>query len=219
MSSITILIAEDQRLVREGLETIINLEPDLKVVATADNGYNACVLVEQLRPQLVLMDIEMPVMNGIMATQRIKQLYPETIVLILSTFTDEDYIIEGLANGASGYLLKDFSSDKLTTSLKEAARGELMLPSKLAAKLAARLRLAAPPRLAVRDYGLTPRELEIAKLIVSYKNNREIADTLYIAEGTVKNYISMIYEKIGTNDRAKAISILTDTLEGTMFNH
>ncbi|MBD8497325.1 response regulator [Paenibacillus arenosi] len=219
MSSITILIAEDQRLVREGLETIINLEPDLKVVGTADNGYNACVLVEQLRPQLVLMDIEMPVMNGIMATQRIKQLYPETIVLILSTFTDEEYIIEGLANGASGYLLKDFSSDKLTTSLKEAARGELMLPSKLAAKLAARLRMAPPPRLAVRDYGLTPRELEIAKLIVSYKNNREIADTLYIAEGTVKNYISVIYEKIGTNDRAKAISILTDTLEGTMFNH
>lgn len=214
MSSITILIAEDQTIVREGLETIINLEPGLEVIATADNGQTACELVKRLRPQLVLMDIEMPVMNGITATQKIKQSNPDTIVLILTTFTDEDYIIEGLANGASGYLLKDFSAEKLIASLKEAVRGELMLPSKLAAKFAARLRTVATQQLPAMDYGLTPRELEIARLMTAHKNNREIADTLYITEGTVKNYISVIYDKIGTNDRTKAIPLLKHSLEG-----
>lgn len=213
MSKLTILIAEDQTLVREGLETILNLESDIEVVATTDNGQTAYELTKSLRPQLVLMDIEMPVMNGITATRLIKESSPETIVLILTTFTNEDYMIEGLASGASGYLLKDFSSDKLIHSLKEAVRGELMLPSKLAAKFAARMRTAAAPRQPGIDYGLTPRELEIAKLITAHKNNREIADTLYITEGTVKNYISVIYEKIGTNDRTKAILLLKHALE------
>lgn len=212
MSSITILIAEDQTIVREGLETIINLEPDMKVVATTDNGQTACELVEQLRPQLVLMDIEMPIMNGIAATHQIKQSNPETIVLILTTFTEEDFIIEALTNGASGYLLKDFSSAKIITSIQEAVRGELMLPSKVAAKLAARLRTSGAPTFPVQNYNLTPRELQIAKLMTEYKNNREIADMLYITEGTVRNYISVIYEKIGMNDRTKAIPLLKHAL-------
>ncbi|OMF76316.1 response regulator transcription factor [Paenibacillus glucanolyticus] len=212
MSSITILIAEDQTIVREGLETIINLEPDMDVVATTDNGQTACELVEQLRPQLVLMDIEMPVMNGIAATRQIKQSHPETIVLILTTFTEEDFIIECLANGASGYLLKDFSSNKIITSIQEAVRGEMMLPSKVAAKLAARLRTAGAPQFPAQHYNLTPRELQIAKLMTEYKNNREIADMLYITEGTVRNYISVIYEKIGMNDRTKAIPLLKHAL-------
>lgn len=213
MPKLTILIAEDQTLVREGLETILNLESELEVIATTDNGQTAYELAKSLKPQLVLMDIEMPVMDGITATRLIKESSPDTIVLILTTFTNEDYIIEGLASGASGYLLKDFSSDKLINSLKEAVRGELMLPSKLAAKFAARMRTTAAPRQPAVDYGLTPRELEIAKLITAHKNNREIADTLYITEGTVKNYVSVIYEKIGTNDRTKAILLLKHALE------
>lgn len=151
-------------------------------------------------------------MNGIIATQRIKELYPDTMVLILSTFTNEDYIIEGLANGASGYLLKDFTADKLISSLKEAINGDLLLPSKLAAKLAARLRTTPVKRMPAQDYGLKPRELEIARLITEGKNNREISKKLFITEGTVRNYISLIYEKIGTSERTKAIPILKQAL-------
>ncbi|MWC27802.1 response regulator [Paenibacillus sp. MMS18-CY102] len=211
--NITIVIVEDQTLVRDGIEIILNLQPDMKVIGTANNGKEGYELVSRLRPDIVLMDIEMPVMNGIMSTQRIKEDYPNTIILLLTTFSDEHYVVEGLAGGASGILLKDFTATKLTGALREAMRGELLLPASLAAKLAMRLRSVTSPTFAGADFALTPREVEIAQLLIAYKNNREIAEALHITEGTVKNYISVIYEKVGMNDRAKVIARLKGMLE------
>ncbi|EFM10381.1 two component transcriptional regulator, LuxR family [Paenibacillus curdlanolyticus YK9] len=211
--NIAIVIVEDQTLVRDGIEIIVNLQPDMQVVGTANNGQEGYELVGRLRPHIVLMDIEMPIMNGIISTQRIKADYPDTIILLLTTFSDEHYVVEGLAGGASGILLKDFTANKLTGALREAMRGELLLPASIAAKLAMRLRSVTSPTFAGADFALTPREIEIATLLIAYKNNREIAEALFITEGTVKNYISVIYEKVGMNDRAKVIARLKGMLE------
>ncbi|MCC3374711.1 response regulator transcription factor [Cohnella sp. REN36] len=206
-----ILIADDQTLMRDGLQTILQLEEDMEVVATAENGEEACTLAQELRPDLVLMDIRMPVLNGIEAVKRLRPLYPKTKVLVLTTFDEDDYIIEALANGAAGFLLKDIPSDKLLQAIRDAVKGELMLPASVAAKLAARLsapQAARPPVMQPRDRApvkFTDRETSIIALMVEGRTNREIARLLFMSEGTVKNYISAIYDKIGTNDRTQAV--------------
>jgi DNA-binding NarL/FixJ family response regulator len=215
---IKILIADDQTLMREGLKTILELEDDLQVVGTADNGKQAYEMVEEYQPDIVLMDIKMPVMDGIESTKKIKKSFPHTIILILTTFAEDEYIVEGLANGANGFLLKDIYGDKLITSIRDAAKGQIMLPAVIAAKLAARLSLLSSQaqnnihaeRLKQQGIELSEREKEIAALMVQGMNNRQIAKTLFISEGTVKNYISMIYGKIGTNERSKAILYLKE---------
>ncbi|AEI38988.1 response regulator transcription factor [Paenibacillus mucilaginosus] len=217
-SATTIVLADDQTLMRDGLHTILTLEDDLEVVGTAENGQQALELVEQLRPNLVLMDIQMPVMNGIESTKRIKKQFPETIILILTTFAEDDYIVEGLANGASGFLLKDMPGDKLIQSIRDCVKGQLMMPAVIASKLAARLSSASaaataefdPKRLKSEGISFTEREKNIISLMMEGKNNRQIAGLLFMSEGTVKNYVSMIYNKIGTNDRTKAILALKE---------
>ncbi|MCZ8523985.1 MULTISPECIES: response regulator transcription factor [Paenibacillus] len=219
MNSVTtIVLADDQTLMRDGLHTILTLEDDLEVVGTAENGQQALELVEQLRPHLVLMDIQMPIMNGIESTKRIKKLYPDTIILILTTFAEDDYIVEGLANGASGFLLKDMPGDRLIQSIRDCVKGQLMMPAVIASKLAARLSSASaaataefdPKRLKSEGISFTEREKNIISLMMEGKNNRQIAGHLFMSEGTVKNYVSMIYNKIGTNDRTKAILALKE---------
>ncbi|WP_426450814.1 response regulator [Paenibacillus sp. S-38] len=217
-SPTTIVLADDQTLMRDGLHTILTLEDDLEVVGTAENGQQALELVEQLRPNLVLMDIQMPIMNGIESTKRIKKQFPETIILILTTFAEDDYIVEGLANGASGFLLKDMPGDKLIQSIRDCVKGQLMMPAVIASKLAARLSSASaaataefdPKRLKSEGISFTEREKNIISLMMEGKNNRQIAGLLFMSEGTVKNYVSMIYNKIGTNDRTKAILALKE---------
>jgi len=212
-----ILIADDQTLMRDGLQTILQLEEDLQVVATAENGEEACRLVREHDPDLVLMDIRMPVMNGIDAVKKLRSESPHTKVLVLTTFDEDEYIIEALASGAVGFLLKDIPTEKLLLAIRDAARGELMLPSSIAAKLAARLSAPAPgrssfpkPRARASDLRFTNRELSIIALMVEGRTNREIAQLLFMSEGTVKNYISAIYDKIGTNDRTQAVIWLKD---------
>ncbi|WP_338030917.1 response regulator transcription factor [Fervidibacillus halotolerans] len=136
---IRILIADDQALIRDGLQTIIEMEDDMEVVGVAENGHQACELTEKLKPDLVLMDIKMPGMDGIESTRWIKEHVPDTVVLILTTFSEEKYIIDGLIGGAAGYLVKDLSADKIISSIRDAVQGQFMLPATIAAKLSARL--------------------------------------------------------------------------------
>ncbi|WP_342472727.1 response regulator transcription factor [Metasolibacillus sp. FSL H7-0170] len=200
---ITILIADDQMLIREGLKTIIDLEDDMQIVAVASNGEEAVALTKLHRPQLVLMDIQMPIMDGLTALKAIKKQFPDTFILILSTFLEENYIVNGLANGASGYLLKDMDTDKMLDSIRDTIHGQFILPSAVAVKLIAKLSQTNTTQ--TEKVELTQRELEIAKLIVEGKSNKEIAIDLYIAEGTVRNYVSNLYSKLEVIDRVQAI--------------
>lgn len=217
---IRILIADDQALIRDGLQTIIELQEDMEVVGTAENGRLACELAKTYKPDLVLMDIKMPEMNGIECTAWIKEHVPDTLVLILTTFAEEQYIVDGLVNGAAGFLVKDLSAEKIVNSIRDAVKGQLMLPATVAAKLSARLAYLSGTssetinikRVNNHSIEFTEREKQILLLMVKGKNNREISNALFMSEGTVKNYISVIYQKIGTNDRAKAILLLKELL-------
>lgn len=219
MERIRLLIADDQTLMRDGLKTIFDLEEDIDVVGTAENGREALEMTERLKPDVVLMDIRMPVMDGVECTRLIKKNFPEVLVIVLTTFDDEEYIIQALNYGASGYLLKDIPGDRLIQAVRDAVSGNLLMPAQVAAKLACRLSdLAGKCRGAdtwtERAQTLSRRELEIARLMVQGAGNREIADTLCLTEGTVKNYISSIYSKLGTHDRPQAINLLKDLLAG-----
>ncbi|MDF2720984.1 MAG: two component transcriptional regulator, LuxR family [Paenibacillus sp.] len=213
---IRVVIADDQTLMRDGLQTIIDLQHDMEAVGTAEDGEQACELVRALRPDLVLMDIRMPKRNGIESTKLIKKECPDTAVLILTTFDEDEYIIDALTSGAVGYLLKDLPAHKIVESIRDAVKGQLMMPASVAAKLAARLAFLSgapadvldPSRLHHEGIRFTEREKKLILLMLEGHSNREIAGILFMSEGTVKNYISVIYQKIGTNDRAKALLLL-----------
>lgn len=215
---IDILIADDQTLMREGLQTILSLEEDMVVVGMAENGSQALEQAERLKPHVVLLDIQMPVMDGIECVRRLKASQPDTVVLILTTFAEDEYIIEALTCGATGFLLKDMPGDKLIQSIRDAVSGQLIMPSVIAAKLAARLsKLSSTTRiqmdaarLKAEGVTFTERERSIILLMLQGMSNRQIAGILYMSEGTVKNYVSAIYNKIGTNDRTKAIIALKE---------
>jgi DNA-binding NarL/FixJ family response regulator len=210
MRTIRIVIADDQMLTREGLRTILDLEDDIEVIGVAKNGLEACEMAETLRPDLVLLDIQMPVMDGISALKRIKRSCPGMYILILTTFIETDYIVEGMAHGASGYMLKDMDADKMIGSIRDTISGQFILPASVAAKLAARMNKLTEDydflqKTNLSSIKLTEREEELARLIIKGLNNREIADTLHIAEGTARNYISNLYSKLEVVDRAQAI--------------
>ncbi|WP_245954761.1 response regulator transcription factor [Paenibacillus flagellatus] len=217
---IRIMIADDQTLMRDGLLTILGLQDDMHVVGLAKDGEEAFRMAQALAPQLVLMDIRMPVMNGIECTKRIKAELPDTVILILTTFDDDDYIIDALAGGAAGFLLKDIPGEKLAQAIRDAVKGEFLLPSRIAAKLASRLSganaaaqaLKGVARVRTEGVKLSDKESAVARLMLENRTNREIAGTLYMSEGTVKNYVSSIYGKIGTNDRTLAVMTLKDLL-------
>ena len=220
MDKISIMLVDDQMLLREGLKTIINLQEDMEVVAEAEQGKMAIEHMKKNPVDVILMDIQMPILDGVEATTIIKKDYPETTIIILTTFDDDDYIIDALSNGAAGYLLKDIDAGRLTQSIRDAQQGQMMLPSRIAAKLAARLAaqnvhgsgMRQQPRPDTR-LQLSQREQEIGALIAQGLSNRQIAQTLFLTEGTIKNYISEIYAKLGTNDRTRASILLKKILE------
>lgn len=206
---ISIVIADDQMLIREGLNTILNLEDDMEVVGLAANGAEACELTANLKPDLVMMDIRMPEMDGIAALKQIKQSAPQTYILILTTYLEEKYIVEGLASGASGYLLKDMDTNKMIEAIRDTVSGQFILPMPVASKIVNRLSQMTKEQVgdmaSNNRIDLTEREKEIAGLIIKGCNNREIAAALSIAEGTVRNYISSLYSKLDVYDRVQAI--------------
>lgn len=203
-----LVIADDQLPTREGLKLILESEEDMEVVGLAKNGLEAYEQACALAPDLVLMDVQMPLMDGLTALQKIKQSCPRVPVMILTTFMEDEYIIEGMASGASGYVLKDIDGDKLIAAVRDAAAGRFLLQGVVAEKLAVRMRelgrkaAAAPePRLP----RMTEREEEVASLLVKGMNNQEIGRQLSLSDGTVRNYISVIYGKLEVTSRAEAI--------------
>ncbi len=200
---IKVLLVDDQTIIRDGLRALLSMHADIEVAGEAGNGREAVELVRFLKPDIVLTDIRMPEMDGVEATQRIKKEFPDTVVIVLTTFDDDEYIIKAMTYGASGYLLKDMGADKLIEAIHDGLRGNIILPGRVAAKITSKLVGSAPADIAPGDF--SEREIEIIRLMMQGKNNRDIAEALYLSTGTVKNYISQIYLKINVNDRANAV--------------
>lgn len=210
---IKVLIADDQTLMRDGLKTILDLEDDIEVIATAENGEIAFEKSITLNPDVILMDIRMPIMNGVESVKKIKSMLPKVAVIMLTTFDDDEYIIEALSNGASGYLLKDMPAEKLIEAIRDSLKGQLFIPTNIAAKLISRLyEKETSKKTLKKDLELSERELEVSSLLIEGYNNKQISSKLFISEGTVKNYISNIYSKIGISDRTKAALFLKANL-------
>lgn len=204
---IHILLVDDQPLFREGLSTLLSLQPDFEIVGEAGNGEEAVQLAEHHRPEVVLMDVQMPVLDGVAATRRIHDSLPECRIIMLTTFDDDEHVFEGLRAGAVGYLLKDAPSAKLAEAIRAAARGESFLQPSVAAKVVAefsRLTEAVPPKPLALVEPLSGREQEILRLLADGQSNKEIAATLFLAEGTVKNHVTSILGKLGVRDRTQA---------------
>jgi DNA-binding NarL/FixJ family response regulator len=211
---IRIVLADDQTLIRQGIQTLLELEPDLQVVGRAGNGQEAIAAVAQARPDVVLMDIRMPVLDGVAATRAITARFPEVGVIILTTFDDDEYVFEGLKAGARGYLLKDVDSAEIVVAVRAVAAGEALIQPSIARKVVAEFsRLAAQgnpaqpatPQPEPLAEPLTEREHEVLHAIAAGLSNREIAERLVITEGTVKNHVSNLLAKLGVRDRTQAL--------------
>ena len=206
--AISVLLVDDQALFREGLETLLSVHQDIQVVGQAGNGQEAVDLAARLRPDVVLMDVRMPVLDGVGATRRIKAIQPQCRVIVLTTFDDDEYIFDALRTGAVGYLLKDVASSRLVEAIRAAARGESILQPSVAAKVIAEFsRVSSMVPAAQAEELVEPlseRELEILGWIARGASNKEIAGRLFIAEGTVKNHVTHILGKLGVRDRTQA---------------
>lgn len=206
--NIRIMLVDDQVLFREGLNTLLSVQPGFEVVGEASNGEEALRLAAQNQPDVILMDMRMPVMNGATATKRLRELRPECRVIALTTFDDDEYVFEALRAGAVGYLLKDVSSDKLFEAIRSAARGEYFLQPSITAKVVSEFARLVPIKKSEHeelDDPLSTRELEVLHLVATGANNKEIAETLIIAEGTVKNHLTNILSKLQARDRMQAV--------------
>ncbi len=202
---IRVAIADDQRLLREGLRIILEAAPDMIVVGEAENGVEAVKLAQEEQPEVMLMDIRMPLRDGIAATEAIRKALPNVRVLLLTTYDTPELVIEGLRAGAAGYLLKDSSAEELCAAVRTVARGQVLLQANSAAQLLAGLTLPAQPQSQAEKLGLTERERDVLRLIVVGRNNSEIASELYVSEATVKTHINHIFAKLGARDRTHAV--------------
>jgi DNA-binding NarL/FixJ family response regulator len=208
---IKILLVDDQNLIRQGLKALLELESDLQVVGEAENGQVAIDAVRSLQPNVVLMDIRMPVMDGVTATQSICQQFPTVNILMLTTFDDDTYVAKAIEHGAKGYLLKDTPSEEIAAAIRAVDRGYTHLAPGMMEKLMAGRSDRRPEHNLPRELvDLTPRELEVLKLIATGANNREIARELYISEGTVKNHVTNLLNRLNLRDRTQA-AILANT--------
>ncbi|MEJ1973410.1 MAG: response regulator transcription factor [Lacunisphaera sp.] len=203
-----LLLVDDQSLFREALRTLLALQPDFEIVAEAENGERAVALARVHRPDVVLMDLRMPVMGGVEATRRVLTVLPATRVVVLTTFEEDEEIFEALRAGAVGYLLKACSADKLCESVRAAAKGASVLEPSVAAKMMAELnrlsvKTGKKPAQALAD-PLSDRELAVLRLLANGCSNKEIGAQLSITEGTVKNHMTNVLGKLGVLDRTQA---------------
>ncbi len=201
---IKILICDDQDLVCEGLKGILSTDAELKIVGVANDGAEALELLSACQPDLVLMDLKMPIMNGVQATRQIRQQYPDIQILVLTTYDADEWVFDAIRAGARGYLLKDTPRDRLIASIKEAAAGKTPVDPAVAGKLFAHVtQQITIPDTTITSH-LSEREKEVLGLLGKGLSNAEIAGRIYLSEGTVRNYVSSIFEKLGVEDRTQA---------------
>jgi len=216
-AAIRIVIAEDQELVRRGAALLLSMEPDMEVVGQARNGLEAVELAQLLRPDVVLMDLHMPVKGGVAATREITQALPGTQILVLTTLDDDETVFEAVRAGAHAYLLKDADEKELLETVRALKRGESRLTPQIARKVMDQFRALAPPSAAAEPArerraapsapndadSLTDKEEKVLQHIAEGMSNRQIANALYLAEGTIKNYVSRIMDKLHANTRTE----------------
>jgi NarL family two-component system response regulator LiaR len=201
---IKLLICDDQYVVREGLKAIFETDKNLQVVGTAADGAEALELIPQLQPDLVLMDLKMPIMNGVQATRHIHQKYPDVKILVLTTYDADEWVFDAIRSGAAGYLLKDTQREALIAAIKDTMAGKTPVDSAVAGKLFAQVVQGIPGPQSTLIDALTEREKDILRLLGAGLSNADIAARLYFSEGTVRNYISSILDKLGVADRTQA---------------
>jgi DNA-binding NarL/FixJ family response regulator len=203
---IRVLLVDDQVLFREALHMLLSVQPDIEVVGEAANGEEALRLAAQFNPHVILMDLQMPIMDGVAATRRLQTEQPNCRVVVLTTFDDDEYVFEGLRAGAIGYLLKDSPAQKLVEAIQTAASGQSFLQPSIAAKVVAEFARQTMPSVSADSLiePLTRREVDILRLLAGGLNNNEIANQLVLAEGTVKNHVTNILGKLAVRDRTQA---------------
>jgi len=199
MERIRLLIVDDHEVVRAGLQGMLASQPDFEVVGEAADGIEAVEMVERVKPEVILMDLRMPRMNGVEATRRIRARWPEVHILILTTYDTDADILPAIEAGATGYLLKDIPRDELFRAVRAASRGESVLAPPVAARLMGRMRAPA-------EEALSEREIEVLTLVARGASNREIAHALHISEATVKSHLIHIFGKLGVSDRTAAVT-------------
>lgn len=206
MKSIRVLIVDDHEIVREGLQTLLSEEPDFEVVGTAGDGAAALTLAESTTPDVIIMDLVMPGLDGIEATRRIHRLNPDARVLVLTTFADDQRVREAIQAGATGYLLKDILKADLLRALRDAAVGRPSLHPEVQQHLMREIagKTSSSEKQTLPHTSLTEREIGILRLIAEGRSNKEIAAALYLTEGTIKGYVSTIFDKLGVEDRTQA---------------
>ncbi|MFN2303373.1 MAG: response regulator [Anaerolineales bacterium] len=202
---IKVLICDDQLMVREGLKTILSsADTGIQVVGLACDGAQALDLISKHTPDVVLMDLKMPVMNGVQATQHIQRDHPDVRVLILTTYDADEWVFDAIRAGADGYLLKDADQESLISAIHETAAGRTIVDSAVAGKLFNQIAQPRTERDTTLVSKLSPRERELASLLASGYTNSEIAERLFLSEGTVRNYLSNLFTKLGVADRTQA---------------
>lgn len=211
---IKVLLVDDQQILAEGIKSVLETSNEVEVVGIASDGVRAVEKVTSDKPDVVLMDIRMPNMNGVVATKKIKEIDENVKIVILTTFDDSDYILSAINNGASGYLLKDIGATALIDAVKNAYAGDTILPAKIAKKITdAAVMVSSDKEYKLKKaFNLSEREVEIALMIADGFTNRQIASALKLSDGTARNYISAIYLKLGADGRSAAVEKLRTIL-------
>lgn len=204
---IDVLVCDDQVIVCEGLTRILSSDPELRVVGVAHDGAEALARVADLRPHLVLMDLKMPVVNGIIATRKIREQFPAVPVLVLTTYDDDEWVFDALRSGAAGYLLKDTPPKDLIASIKGTVSGKAFLDPAVAGKILSDYQKHPSTVQPSTRFQVSERERELLRLLASGLSNGEIAQQLFLSEGTVRNYASELFKKLGVSDRTQAVVI------------
>lgn len=214
MDKIKVLVTDDQAELARELKNVLETDSGLEVTGIALDGFDALEKMSQNTPDVVLLDIRMPNMNGVVATRRIKEEYPQVKVVILTTFDDSDYILNAINNGASGYLLKDIGASALISAVKNAYEGDTILPAKIARRITdAAKNVSADREIKLsRAFNMSDREVEIALMMYEGFTNRQISSALKLSEGTTRNYVSAIYIKTKSENRAEAVQAIKAVL-------
>ena len=208
---INVILVDDQEIVREGIKMILSLDEDITILKEAENGKQLLEILHEVHPDVILMDVRMPLMDGVEATKIVKEKYKNIKVIILTTFNEDEYIFEGIKNGVDGYILKDAGSDYIIKAIKTAYNGNMLLDPEVTAKIVRAYNSIANDKQTpsqLTEYKkklemLTQRELDVARLVAQGKSNKDICNILFLTEGTVKNYLTKIFEKLELTSRTE----------------